>query len=202
MIPGGTPSAHGVDGRGQVSLVQLDPLAPEPDQWLLETGQLTELGQAEGVVPEHRLPADVTEAVEPDGRGRAGRPGTRPGLHPEGQSGLRGAPPGWSHYAEAGLLQHRSAVPQEVQDAGGVGGLAGRGHFGERRTERGDQTGGSAEAPQKVLVGVVHVAIERGELGAVTPHGGRGDQQARIVHGLEGELDPPLVHGRRARAAP
>src|ERR1035437_9342321 len=98
-------------------------------------------------------------------------------------------------HPESGLLQNRRTIAEECEDAGGVGHLLAGSRRGQRRAEGGDEPSGTAQASEKMLVGVRHVALQGGELGTVGPYRCGSDEQARIVYRLQRELDQPLVDG-------
>ena len=179
---------------------QLHPLAAHAHQRLLQTSQSPQLGEPQRVVTERRLPTDVAQAVEPDdGRRSPVRP--RPRFQSEAQASPRRAPPRRRQHAEAGLLQHRRALVEERQHAGRVDRLFRWRRGGQGRAERRDDPGRQSQAAQEVLVGVHHVVLQRGQLGAVRPHGRCGEEQTRVVHCLKRELDPPVTGAPGARWA-
>ena len=156
--------------------------------------------EAERVVAEDRLPPDVTRPSSP--MAPAGPAAfERAGLQPETQARLEDD----RHHGGAMTPNpacSRTGAPSRRNARTPAASVTVRqGPGGQRRTERRDEPGGPAEAAEKMLVGVRHVALQGGELGPVAPHGVGGDEQARVVDRLQGELDPPVVH-RWSRRGP
>ena len=119
LICGRALLSDGGDGGSDVLFAQLDPLATQSDEGLLEPRQLTKLGESELVLSEYRFPSDVAQSpsspmvpVEPAIFER------RLGLEPQGQAGLRRAPPGWRQDPESGLFQNRRPVAEKGEDPG------------------------------------------------------------------------------------
>src|ERR1035437_1491877 len=98
-------------------------------------------------------------------------------------------------HPESGLLQNRRTIAEECEDAGGVGHLLAGSRRGQRRAAGGAEPSGTAQASEKMLVGVRHVALQGGEFWAVGPYSCGSDEQARVIYRLQRELDPPFVEG-------
>ena len=62
--------------------MQLHPLAADTHERLLQSSQLTELGQPQRVIAQYCFPADVTQPVETDGTGGGPSLRTGPCLEP------------------------------------------------------------------------------------------------------------------------
>ena len=179
--------------RLQVRVVQLDPLAAQPDQRDLQPGQLGQLVRIERLVAHCHVVPEVHQVTQaepghgrPGGR-RAGRgPGPRGQLQPE--PGL--AHPVRQQHAEPGAGQQRPGLLEEPERARRVHLHQGGSRLAQRVVELAEEPGGGAQAGQQLL----HRVTAGGEPGPLAgPDVGRGDHQARIVGGLQRELDPPGI---------
>ena len=179
--------------RLQVRVVQLDPLAAQPDQRDLQPGQLGQLVGIERlvaychVVPEvHQVTQAEPGYPRPGGR-RAGRgPAPRGQLQPE--PGL--AHPVRQQHAEPGAGQQRPGLLEEPERARGVHLHQGGRRLAQRVVEVAEEPGGGAQAGQQLLH---RVAAGREPGAEAGPDVGGGDHQARVVGGLQRELDPPGI---------
>ena len=179
-------------------VVQLDPLAPQPDQRDLQPGQLGQLVRIERLVAHCHVVTEVHQVTQaepghgrPGGR-RAGRgPGPRGQLQPE--PGL--AHPVRQQHAEPGAGQQRAGLLEEPERARRVHLHQGGSRLTQRVVELAEQPGGGAQAGQQLL----HRVPTGGQRGArarpavAGPDIGSRDHQARIVGRLQRELDPPGI---------
>ena len=125
------------DGGGDVAFAQLHPLAAEPHERLFQARQLPQLGEADLVVAENRLPLDLAQRVEPDGsRSRPALADRVRALSRRPRRALsRSATTGRQH-AESRLFEDGRTVAEEVESACGVGHLFDGHRGGQGGTDR------------------------------------------------------------------
>ena len=183
--------------RLQVRVVQLDPLAAQPDQRDLQPGQLGQLGRVERLVAHGHVVPEVHQVAQAELRpgDRRARGALRPGGQLQPEAGL--AHPVGQQHAEPGAGQQRPGLLEEPERARRVQLHPGRGGLAQRVLELAEEPGGGAEPGQQLLdrvaagrrPGAGRRAQEPGPVPG--PDVGGGDHQAGVVGGLQRELDPP-----------
>ena len=207
-LVGAQPGRHGVGGghrarrvalqelqRGlQVRLVQLDPLAAQPDQRDLEPGQFGQFGRVERLIADRHVVPEVHQVTqaEPRPRDRRARGGLGPGgqLEPE----PRLAHPVGQQHPEPGRGQQRPGFLQEPERPRRVQLQHDRRRLAQRLLQLGEQPGRGAQPGQQLFHRVAagtHGALARPGVGG--PDVGSRDHQARVLGGLQRELDPPGI---------
>ena len=184
--------------RLQVRVIQLDPLAAQPDQRDLQPGQFGQFVRVERLIAHRHLVPEVHQVAQAEpGHSRPGRrarraPRPRGQLQPE--PGL--AHPVGQQHAEPGPGQQRPGLLEEPERARGFHLHQGRGRLAQRVLELAEQPGGRAQAGQQLL----HRVAAGGHPGPeARPDVGGGDHQAGILRGLQRELDPPGIAVRGGR---
>ena len=179
----------------EVRLVQLDPLAAQPDQGGLEPGQLGQLGRVDHLVADGHVVAEVHQVAEPEpglGDRRAGRGGLGPGGQLEPEPGL--AHPVRQQHPEPGPGQQRPGFLQEPERARGVQLQHRRLRLVQRVLQLAEQPGGGAQPGQQLLDRVVAAGPDAlARPGVAVPDVGSRDHQARVLGRLQRELHPPRI---------
>ena len=189
----------------EVRLVQLDPLAAQPDQRDLEPGQLGQLGRVDHLVADGHVVAEVHQVAEPEpglGDRRAGRGGLGPGGQLEPEPGL--AHPVRQQHPEPGPGQQRPGFLQEPERARGVQLQHRRLRLAQRVLQLAEQPGGGAQPGQQLLDRVVAAGPDAlARPGVAVPDIGGRDHQARVLGRLQRELHPPRIFlGHRGLGQP
>ena len=193
-MPAGWRSRN-FSAASQVRLVQLDPLAAQPDQGNLEPGQFGQLGGIDHLIADCYVVPEVHQVAEPEfrlGHRRASRRGLGPGgqLEPE----PRLAHPVRQQHPEPGPGQQRPGLLQEPERARRVQLQHDRRRLAQRLLQLAEQPGGGAQPGQQLFGRVV-----AGPEALARPGVGGGDHQARVLGGLQRELDPPGTPVEAAR---
>ena len=188
--------------RLQVRVVQLDPLAAQPDQRDLQPGQFGQLGRVERLVAHGQVVPEVHQVAQAELRpgDRRARGALRPGGQLQPEACL--AHPVGQQHAEAGAGQQRRGLLEEPERTRRVQLHQGRGGLAQRVLELAEEPGGAAQPGQQFL----HRVAARRDPGAAEEPGpvpgpdvGGGDHQARVVGGLQRELDLPGIGIRGGR---
>ena len=137
--------------RLQVRVVQLDPLAAQPNQRDLQPGQFGQLGRVERLVAHGHVVPEVHQVAQAELRpaDRCARGGLRPGGQLQPEAGL--AHPVGQQHAEPGAGQQRPGLLEEPERARRVQLHPGRGGLAQRVLELAEEPGGGAEPGQQLL---------------------------------------------------
>ena len=174
--------------------MQLHPLAADTHERLLQSSQLTQLGQPECVVAQNSFPADVTQTRRDRWhRGRSLPLELVRALSRSPSRSSTSATTGGRSTPNPASSKSGRAVAEKRQDARSVRRVFAGSRRGQSTSERGHESGSLTETAEEVLVGVRDMAPDRGQLRAVGPDILGGDHQAGVVDRLEGEFDAPAL---------
>ena len=140
--------------RLQVRVVQLDPLAAQPDQRHLQPGQLGQLVRVERLVAHCHVVPEVHQVTQAEpGHGRPGGRRAGRGAGPRGQLQPE---PGLAHpvrqqHAEPGAGQQRPGLLEEPERARRVHLHQGGSRLAQRVVELAEEPGGRTQAGQQLL---------------------------------------------------
>jgi hypothetical protein len=196
----------------QVRLVELNPLAAQPDQRDLQPGQLGQLGRIERLIADGDVVPEVHQVTQAELRSgdRGGGLGLGPGgqLQPE----ARLAHPVGQQHTEPGAGQQRTGLRKEPERARRVQVHRGGCRLAQRVLDLAEQPGGGAEPGQQLLHRIFArrarqasgnpgpAAEPRPEASTVArPHVRGRDHEAGVIGGLQRELNPPGISFRCAR---
>jgi hypothetical protein len=210
--PGAAAGSHVAHDGIELGRIDLDPLAPQPDQRLLGRGRALQDGQllsGQRVATQRRLPREVHELVEPqpgrdDGAARALFAGRR--LGSQGHTATT-CPPARQQDGDARLVERPQAQVGEAQQVGRRKRHAPRTLLVEDAGELGGEPRQTAETEQDLLDRPRLLEVgprSGGERRRSGPHLGERNDDARLVSVLHDQLDrPALFDGlQRGRIGP